>query len=112
MEITVNLLLTYLVLAWASYRATRFVVIDTLIENVRGRVQTFLFNREGKTKVVWHKLLDLISCTWCAGFWVSLTVYSLWFWTNPIDFTRFDVIIILAIAGVQGILHALEPGDA
>jgi hypothetical protein len=110
MEITNVLALV--VLAFASYRVTRFLVIDSLIENIRARFQTFLFNKDGKLKLIWHKLLDLISCTWCTGFWVSLVLYSVFVWTSPHEFTRVDWISAFAVAGLQGLLHSWEPDDA
>lgn len=107
---TVNIL-ALVVLAFASYRITRFLAIDSLIENIRARFHTFLFNLNGKLSIIPHKLLDLISCTWCLGFWVSFALYTLFLWSNPLDFSRIDIINIFAIAGGQGLLHAFEPDD-
>lgn len=107
-------IIPFIILALASYRLTRFVVIDTLIEGIRARIYSFLINRAGKEgplKLVWLKLYELTSCTWCAGFWVSAGLYTLYQWENPLDFSRLDAIAIFAIAGVQGMIHALEPDD-
>lgn len=101
----------FIILALASYRATRFLVIDTLLEGLRSRFHTFLINRtqkEGPLKLVWLKAYELTSCTWCTGFWVSAGLYALWL--NDYYYSR-TVIIALAIAGVQGMIHALEPDD-
>ena len=108
MEINI---VVWLLLGFASYRITRFLVIDTLIENVRNRFHTFLANRRGRLKIIPHKFLDGISCTWCLGFWVSLVVYSLYLWNCPVDFDQVDWLNVFAVAGVQGILHALEPDN-
>lgn len=108
-------ILPLLVLAFASYRLTRFLVIDSLVEGFRGRFYTFLSNRSqknGHLHLVWEKLYELSSCTWCAGFWISTILYTVYVWTGPQDFSRFDVINIFAIAGIQGLLHAFEPDEA
>lgn len=104
-----------LVLAFASYRLTRFLVIDTFVEGLRAKLYTFLTNRaqkNGPLHRLWVKIYELTSCTWCTGFWVSVALYTAYVWTAPWDFSRFDVINIFAIAGIQGLLHALEPEDA
>lgn len=103
-----------IVLGFAAFRLTRFLVIDTLFEHTRHKLYAFFANqaqKEGKLHFVWEKLYDLSSCTWCTGFWLTLALYSSYIWTAPWDFTRFDVINVFAIAGIQGMLHALEPGD-
>lgn len=103
--------LPLVVLALAAYRITRFLVIDSLIEGLRAKFYVFLSNRQGKLRAIWQKLLELSSCTWCCGAWVSLALYSVYLWTSPLDFGRMDWISVFAIAGIQGLLHAFEPGD-
>lgn len=103
------------ILALASYRLTRFLVIDTLVEGLRHKFYGFLSNRalkQGKLHLIWEKIYELSSCTWCAGFWVSLGLYTAYVWLAPWDFTRFDLLNILAIAGIQGLVHAFEPDEA
>lgn len=104
-------LVTLAILGFAAFRITRFLVIDTLIDGLRAKFHTFLANRRGKLQFLAQKALELTSCTWCAGFWVSLLLYSLYVWHNPLDFTRFDWINTAAVAGVQGLLHAYEPEE-
>jgi hypothetical protein len=103
-----------LVLALAAYRITRFLVIDTMLEGSRTRFYSFLTNRSDKNgplHLIWYKLFELFSCTWCLGFWVSVILYTIYAWNQP-DFTKFDIINVFAIAGIQGMVHALEPDDA
>lgn len=103
-----------IILAIAAYRITRFLVIDTLIASTRNKFHGFLINhaqKQGKLKFVWEKLYDLTSCTWCFGFWTSLALYWAYTWTSPVDWDQKSLIAIFAIAGIQGFLHALEPGD-
>lgn len=91
--------LVFLVLA--AYRLTRLIVIDTIFDGPRDKIYDWLSPKG----VVGDKLSYLISCTWCAGVWISLGVY--WLYTR-----EFDFIGIAAVAGGQGMLHALEPDDA
>lgn len=102
------------VIAIASYRLTRFLVIDTLIASTRNKFHAVLINKaqkQGKLARIWEKLYDLTSCTWCAGFWISLALYWAYTWTSPSNWDQKSIITIFAIAGIQGMLHALEPGD-
>lgn len=108
-------IVTLLVLGFAAYRITRFLVIDTFFEGLRAKLYTFLTNRvqkQGKLKLLWLKAYELSSCTWCAGFWVSVAVYTAYVWVGPQYFSRLDVLNIFAIAGIQGLLHAFEPDEA
>lgn len=103
-----------LVLGFASYRITRFFVIDSFFEGFRAKFYTFLTNKahkHGPLTFLWTKLYELTSCTWCFGFWVSVAVYATYAWNQP-AFTKFDVINVFAVAAIQGLLHAFEPDDA
>lgn len=93
--------LTVLVLlALAAYRVTRLIVIDSIIDGLRIKI----FNWLSPKGLVGDKLAYLISCTWCMGVWVSLFIY--WLYAR-----EFDFINVAAVAGLQGMLHALEPDD-
>lgn len=103
-----------IVLALAAYRLTRFLVIDTLISGVRNKFHSAIVNqaqKQGKLQFLWNKIYDLSSCTWCLGFWVSVGLYWAYIWSSPINWGRLDFVNIFAIAGIQGLLHAWEPGD-
>lgn len=95
-------------LSFASYRLTRLLVIDSIFEGTRSRFQTFL---AGKDNFFGRKALDLVSCTWCVGIWVSLFLYSFYAVKYPTTFTRYDWITFLAVAGAQGLLHSWEPEE-
>lgn len=103
--------IVWLILSLAAYRITRFLVIDNLFDGARNKIYAFLANKTGRLQVVWHKLLDLLSCTWCLGFWISLILYSIYIGANPFDFTRIDWINVFAVAGIQGLAHAFEPNE-
>lgn len=99
-------------LALASYRITRLIVIDSILDELRDWFFKKLDYRHDKKTDVYYsrnffmqKLSYLIQCTWCAGVWVSAGVYWLW------DHEIYVPIVIAAIAGAQGMIHALEPSD-
>lgn len=121
MSITLNtflaVLLTFVVISVASYRVTRFLLFDSLVEGFRQKYYIFLGNNSmdytGRKfkRFLAHKLLELSSCSWCLGVWVSAGLYWLWTWTSPLYWTRHEFILVAAIAGFQGLLHAFEPSD-
>lgn len=102
-----------LILGFASYRATRFVVFDTLIEGTREKIFLFLINHQANrtTRFLNGKALDLLSCTWCAGFWISLLIAGLYFGELPWYFTRHQWLSTLGITGVQAFIHTVEPDE-
>lgn len=103
-----------IILALASYRLTRFLIIDTLIAGIRNKFHSALVNqsqKSGKLHKVWEKLYEFTSCTWCFGFWVSLALYWAYTWSSPANWNQNFIISVFAIAGIQGMLHALEPDD-
>lgn len=108
-------LVTLLILAFAAFRITRLAVIDTIFEGFRAKFHTFLVNirpKEGKISKFFaflaHKALELTSCTWCFGVWVSFFLYWVFSWISPANFSRLDWINVAAIAGIQGLLHSWE----
>lgn len=102
-------LVTFVILAAAAYRLTRLVVIDDISAPVRNAWTSFLADHP--TKITgWF--LDLFTCTWCAGVWVSTAVYAVYLGNSPHTFTRVEWLTAAAIAGVQGLLHAFEPDEA
>ena len=105
---TTDVLATVVILAFAAFRITRFLVVDSLLEPGRTKFHNALESHEG---ALWAKFYDLVSCTWCVGVYVSMLVYALYVWNLFIDWTRLDVLSAIAVAGVQGMLHALEPDD-
>lgn len=97
--------LTALVLlALASYRIVRFLVIDDLLNTPRARFHNLLLRKQN---FLTEKLLELTNCTWCTGVWVSAAVYYLY--TRAFELSVPVFLNIAAIAGAQGLLHAFEP---
>lgn len=70
-------LLTFVILSAATYRVARFLILDTLIENLRIRVHTWLTNPES-ISVTRLKVAELITCPWCLTVWVALAVVTFW----------------------------------
>lgn len=104
-----------IILALASYRLTRFFIFDTLIAGTRNKFHSFLVNKaqkEGKLHLLWEKLYDLTSCTFCLGWWISLALYTTYTLQYPWDFGRLGWINVFAIAAIQSFVHVLEPEDA
>ncbi len=99
-----------LVLGVASYRITRFFLFDSIIDGLRQRWYVWLVNRK-HLKALAAKVLDLTSCTWCFGTHISWIVFAGWTRLYPWQFGVKGWIIVAAIAGVQGYIHTIEPGD-
>lgn len=109
--------LQYVVVVLAAYRITRFFVKDSLIgfgpdsgSKVSSRLDKWAYNDDGTDRSFLRgKVGDLLTCTWCLGFWVSLIVYvvaavSLGEWASqPL---AFHGVAIFAVAGGQGFLSS------
>lgn len=103
-------LVPFVVLAFAAFRMTRFLLFDTLIDEPRD----WMYRRiagGNKFRYLREKLLDLTSCSWCAGVWICLALYSIYVVAFPWEFTRYNWLSLLGIAGAQGMLHSYEPSD-
>lgn len=91
--------LQFVVLALAVYRVTRLIVTDTILDKPREALLTrypasdTVF-AEWADGLVWSETVegwialepswlgDLVSCVWCAGFWISVVAVLLW-WLAP-----------------------------
>lgn len=103
---TTDQLATILILGICAYRITRFLVIDELLEPGRTKFHTRL---EVHTGYIWAKIYDLVSCTWCVGVYVSMLVYVIFLGDPFVHWTRLDWLSAIAVAGVQGFIHSVEP---
>lgn len=101
-------LATVIILGVAAYRLTRFLVIDSLLEPGRTNLHNALARHDG---AIWAKIHELVSCTWCVGVYVSIGIYAFFVGDLFIDWTRADFISAIAVAGIQGMLHAVEPDE-
>lgn len=63
-----------IVLSAVTYRVSRFVVLDSLIEAPRNWVLNWL---EMHPNVVTSKLVELAGCPWCVTVWVAAAVVAI-----------------------------------
>jgi hypothetical protein len=77
----------------ATYRVTRLIVLDTLIEEPRDKVMDWLERYKGERRPAWkQKLSELLGCPYCVSAYVSAGVLvahrvivgsfpvPVWFW--------------------------------
>lgn len=83
--------LTFALLAFASYRATRLLIEDAIFDSPRNWLLGQL-DQDGKTRY-------LLTCYWCLGLWVSAGLTALVAPTILIW-----VITSLAVSAVVGLL--------
>lgn len=106
--------LQIIIFAFASFRLTRLIVFDKITAFIRrpfhkeveeigddGVVEVFI-EMKGKGLRAW--IGELLSCYWCTGMWCSALLYGGWiFWPQGAE----PLILILAIAGVAGIIETI-----
>lgn len=63
-------------LALAAYRATQLVVHDALLDPVRDRVMAW--HEQRLDSPYREAVVTLISCTYCAGWWLSGALLLTW----------------------------------
>lgn len=85
-----------LLTALAAHRLTRLVVEDTILDGPR----MWLVNRAPDGKIA-----TLITCPWCAGFWLSGVVVLLVAATTNLPL---PLLVWPAVATVVGLLSLLE----
>lgn len=129
--------LALLIVALAAYRITRIITTDSISEPARERIYRWAWvepdevlayavaqerwageslpfqtdaddpppplPRRGGLRT-W--LNQLVQCAWCMGVWVSAGTYAVWRWWTwePVHV----LIVMLAVAGVQGWLQSRE----
>jgi len=112
--------LVFVVLIAAAYRITRFFVIDSLIgfstdsgSRMSVRIDAFAYDTGGKDRNWWRgKVGDLLTCTFCLGFWISAVVYFAYLGAtvgiDGIENTAWalHVINVFAIAGGQAYFNS------
>lgn len=96
-------------LGFAAYRATQLVVHDSILDGLRERLELWhavRFDSRFRTFV-----RDLLSCTYCSGWWLSLvtvltylTVTGGWAGTPLLV----HAIECWAVAGIQALLNRLD----
>jgi hypothetical protein len=100
---TIPAWLQLLLYALAVARVTGLITTDTITEPIRDRVIVWLDDTPGSAGA-WFS--SLITCSWCAGMWVSLAAAPLvWFWgDSPVMLIP---AVALALSQVTGATHNL-----
>ena len=91
----------FIILALATYRATRLVIEDEIFYSLRNKI----FNRFPPES---SKIGYLFTCPWCASIWLGLGFVS-WYTINA-DTARFFA-VALGLSAVAGLLTAYENRD-
>lgn len=102
-------LLILLILGFCAYRITRFFIVDSLLNEKREQFHLWVINDAPGPKILRQKAFELTSCTWCFGFWVSLIVYGVYIQEYIWDWTVKNWLSAIALSGIQGFIHAIEP---
>jgi hypothetical protein len=93
--VTLPTWLVAVVLVLAAYRITRLVVADVLLDTPRTWLALHL--------PVYG--VKLITCSYCAGFWVSAAVVAAWYFGGRAGWV---VLVVFAVAGAQALLSAVD----
>lgn len=67
-RLSLNPLLGFVILSAFTYRACRFLILDTLIDTTRQRFHLWLLGRTSKARA---KIYELITCPYCLTIWVA-----------------------------------------
>ncbi|MFC2112058.1 DUF1360 domain-containing protein [Bacteroidota bacterium] len=78
----------------ATYRLTRILVFDKIFKLFRD------FFRTHQRLYIMYVIKEIITCPWCAGVWVALSIVAFWF---LVPFGQLFA-ILLAISGVASFI--------
>lgn len=87
--------LVAVVLVLAAFRITRLVTADVLLDAPRTWLAVHLP----------RKLAELVTCAYCAGFWISGLVVACWWFGGRVGWV---VLVVFAVAGAQALLSAAD----
>lgn len=86
------------IIALASYRLTRLLVYDKVLNFLRD----FITKKEHKSGFL-NSTKYFLTCPWCAGVWMTLMIFVLFL---IVPYGLF-LVYILAISGIASFLHIL-----
>jgi hypothetical protein len=119
--------LEFAIVVFAAYRITRFVTLDSLLDNPRDAMilwaytddtmhtpMPVIIHSKPRRWLTWlrAKGVEMLTCRWCFGFWCSGAVYliaihQLGLWSSmPV---AWHLIAWWAVAGAAAFVFALEP---
>ena len=108
---------SFIILCLAAYRVTRFLVKDSLIGMgddsgswLSVKVDKFAYDAQGLDRSsIRGRIGDLLTCSFCLGFWVSSGLLAAWTWSWPWgQGQQFQIWVAtaFAIAGVQAYISS------
>lgn len=93
----------FVILSFAAWRVTRFVYLDSMIEEPRNAVWLWLETRavaaDGWRSAVWHKIHDGATCAFCISVWMAALVFWPWAAISDYDIGWVSIIDWLAVCG-------------
>ena len=99
-------------LGFASSRAVQLVVHDTIGDPLRARLLAWHMNGigPGRSNKLRSFVRDLLSCTYCAGWWLSMITYVVYATATGWGGTPLLVHAInaWAVAGIQALLNRID----
>lgn len=93
----------FVLLALAAYRVTRLVTRDSLWEHTRDRLADWFTHHRAS------KAAELLTCPFCAGFWVCALVLAAALAADLVDMDAdMAVLVWWALAGAQALLSSVD----
>lgn len=86
----------FIIISLASYRLTRLLVYDKVLNFIRDKI---VKSTSEKGWMVSSRYF--LTCPWCAGVWMSLFITSLYLYHDLGKFLAY----VLAVAGVASFIH-------
>jgi len=93
--------MTYLLAALATYRLTRLITADYLLDPLRERLEGFCDDRG------WHRVAYLLNCDWCMSIWVApipAILVTVW----PDNRAVILALMVLSFSAVTGLASTWE----
>lgn len=89
----------FILMILATARLTRLVVKDSIMQEVR---DIFLIESGPNEYIPKNKFGEMLHCTWCVGFWLSILMFLFVTYTDPVY--HMGVCLVLSISFVSTIL--------
>lgn len=91
-------LVVLILLALATYRATRLITKDKILNQFREKVK-----KKGEHNSFFYTINELLVCSWCVSVWVGLILTMLYYTTQ----LSIPLLVILSISAVASILQVI-----
>lgn len=93
--------MVYVLAALATYRLTRLVTADALLEPVRERLEAYFEDH------FWFRAVYLLNCDWCLSIWVApFPALAVILWPDNRAITV--VLLVLTFSAVTGLVSTWE----